>query len=166
MLGQCIDTMHLTLLVLSSQNCIFVRQDRNLKLKQLHACSIGPRNLYNYHTHFKNSWFIWLIFPFIYHYAGQEHKLSFCQCSNIQRPSTLDWHAAWSKQFTHFHHWKSQWNTQVSAFQKLMVKPSFTKNHYVDTPLSLSLPKVINAKFLLQPQQEYYTTQYEELGCS
>ena len=32
--------------------------------------------------------------------------------------------------------------------------------------LSLSLPKVINVKFLLQPQQEYYTTQYGELGCS
>ena len=32
--------------------------------------------------------------------------------------------------------------------------------------LTLSLPRVINVKFLLQPHQKYYTTQYEELGCS
>ena len=30
--------------------------------------------------------------------------------------------------------------------------------------LTLSLPRVINFKFPLQPHQEYYITQYEELG--
>ena len=32
--------------------------------------------------------------------------------------------------------------------------------------LALSLPRVINFKFPLQPHQNYYTTQYEELGFS
>ena len=31
---------------------------------------------------------------------------------------------------------------------------------------TLSLPRVINVKFLLQPHQKYYITQYEELGFS
>ena len=31
------------------------------------------------------------------------------------------------------------------------------------TELTLSLPRVINAKFLLQPHQKYYITQYKEL---
>ena len=30
--------------------------------------------------------------------------------------------------------------------------------------LTLSFPRVINIKFLLQPHQKYYITQYEELG--
>ena len=32
--------------------------------------------------------------------------------------------------------------------------------------LTLSLPRVINLKFPLQPHQKYYTAQYEELGFS
>ena len=32
--------------------------------------------------------------------------------------------------------------------------------------LTLSLPRVINVKFLLQLHQKYCTTQYEELGFS
>ena len=32
--------------------------------------------------------------------------------------------------------------------------------------LTLSLPRVINIKFLLQPHQKYYITLYEELGFS
>ena len=32
--------------------------------------------------------------------------------------------------------------------------------------LTLSLPRVINFKFLLQPHHKSYTTQYEELGFS
>ena len=32
--------------------------------------------------------------------------------------------------------------------------------------LTLPLPRVINIKFLLQPHQKYYITQYEELGFS
>ena len=32
--------------------------------------------------------------------------------------------------------------------------------------LTLSLPRVINVKFPLQPHQKYYITQYEELGFS
>ena len=32
--------------------------------------------------------------------------------------------------------------------------------------LTLSLPRVINFKLLLQPHQKYYITQYEELGFS
>ena len=32
--------------------------------------------------------------------------------------------------------------------------------------LTLSLPRVINFKFPLQPHQKYYTTQYEELRFS
>ena len=31
---------------------------------------------------------------------------------------------------------------------------------------TLSLPRVINFKFLLQPHQNYYATQYEELSFS
>ena len=32
--------------------------------------------------------------------------------------------------------------------------------------LTLSCPRVINFKFLLQPHQKYYITQYEEVGFS
>ena len=32
--------------------------------------------------------------------------------------------------------------------------------------LTLSLPRVINLKFPLQPHQKYYITQYEEFGFS
>ena len=35
-----------------------------------------------------------------------------------------------------------------------------------DSLLTLSLPRVINLKFLVQPHQKYYVTQYEELGFS
>ena len=34
------------------------------------------------------------------------------------------------------------------------------------TSKPFSHPRVINVKFLLQPHQKYYTTQYEELGFS
>ena len=37
-----------------------------------------------------------------------------------------------------------------------------TSNHY----LTLSLPRVINSKFLLQPRQKYNIIQYKELGFS
>ena len=37
---------------------------------------------------------------------------------------------------------------------------------FFETWFSLSLPRVINVKFLLQPHQKYYITQYEELGIS
>ena len=33
-------------------------------------------------------------------------------------------------------------------------------------PLTLSLPRMINFKFPLQPYEKYYITQYEELGYS
>ena len=41
-----------------------------------------------------------------------------------------------------------------------------SKVRYLKTLLSLSLPRAINLKFLLQPHQKYYITQYEELGFS
>ena len=37
---------------------------------------------------------------------------------------------------------------------------------YVIFRLTLSLPRVIHFKFLLQPHQKYYITQYEEFGFS
>ena len=40
----------------------------------------------------------------------------------------------------------------------------FQRYRRSDINLSLSLPEVINFKFLLQPQQKYYITQYKELG--
>ena len=39
-------------------------------------------------------------------------------------------------------------------------------NQFRDLPSTLSLPRVINLKFPLQPHQKYYNTQYEELGFS
>ena len=42
--------------------------------------------------------------------------------------------------------------------------PTTSLTHF--SSLTLSLPRVINFKFLLQPHHKCYTTQYEELGFS
>ena len=42
----------------------------------------------------------------------------------------------------------------------------FVRYHAWTARLTLSLPRVINVKFPLQPHQKYYITQYEELGFS
>ena len=42
----------------------------------------------------------------------------------------------------------------------------FVRYHAWTARLTLSLPRVINSKFPLQPHQKYYITQYEELGFS
>ena len=49
--------------------------------------------------------------------------------------------------------------------QKQRFIPNSVK-HMTTYFLTLSLPRVINFKFLLQPHQKYYITQYEELGFS
>ena len=46
---------------------------------------------------------------------------------------------------------------QFTGFSRNLIRPS---------SLTLSLPRVINLKILLQPHQQYYTTQYEEFGVS
>ena len=46
-----------------------------------------------------------------------------------------------------------------------VVEEDFAQVHYPNF-LTLSLPRVITLRFLLQPQQKYYTTQYGELGFS
>ena len=46
------------------------------------------------------------------------------------------------------------------------VKKMKTINDTRSKKLPLSLPRVINVKFPLQPHQQYYITQYEELGFS
>ena len=49
-----------------------------------------------------------------------------------------------------------------SATSEVTVRGEFL----LQNTLILSLPRVINAKFLLQPHQKYYVTQYEELDFS
>ena len=45
-------------------------------------------------------------------------------------------------------------------------KSFVTDANYLDWSLTLSLPRVINFKFLLQPHQKYHITHYEEFGFS
>ena len=55
---------------------------------------------------------------------------------------------------------ETPWLLRSSGFSRYMYWPR--KAHWAF--LTLSLPRMINFKFLLRPHRQYYITQYEELG--
>ena len=76
-----------------------------------------------------------------------------CQCGSVLRyiHNTL--------------HYSSVLTAKAIPFEMLYPLPNHHPNSAHST-LTLSLPRVINFKFLLQPHHKCYTTQYEELGFS
>ena len=75
--------------------------------------------------------------------------------------------------------WREERGQQVRGYNRTPRKYAFIPHcmvmsierfwqihHHRPTPLALSLPRVINFKFLLQFNQKYYITQCEELGFS
>ena len=61
---------------------------------------------------------------------------------------------------------KDATDSNVDEVEALAADYGLTINFFTTGGLTLSLPRVINIKFPLQPHQKYYMTQYEELGFS
>ena len=86
-------------------------------------------------------------------------------------PSSLPWSWSLPRQIPPLVQWRSMPAGEHNSVRRHITDNlwAITANGQVPTlgsVLALPLPRVINVKFPLQPQQKYYTTQYGELGFS